>query len=153
MVKLLDESRFKVTLYIANIFKLRKCERVRKRDRNKNYFGVLIYLGHFELVCFIPFRVIFFMIIQVKNIYINWEKLRFASICFYNVAISKSIFFNQLFLHQSNNLLSNVLSNKFLWNVSWPIRFDWITFKYLNFLNWQYMYIVIQSRLCDCRWW
>lgn len=118
MVKLLDESRFKVTLYIANIFKLRKCERVRKRDRNKNYFGVSIYLGHFELVCFIPFRVIFFMIIKVKNIYINWEKLRFASIFFsYNVAISKSIFFNQLFLHQSNKLLSNVLSNKFLSNM------------------------------------
>lgn len=71
MVKLLDESRFKVILYIVNIFKLRKCERVRKRDRNKNYFGVLIYLGYFELVCFIFFRVIFFMIIKVKNIYIN----------------------------------------------------------------------------------
>lgn len=144
MVKLLDESRFKVTLYIANVFKLRKCERVRKRDRNKNYFGVLIYLGHFELVCFILFWVIFFMMIQVQNQYTDFHKG-----CYFQ----KQFFFYLLFLHQSNNLLSNVLSNKFLWNVSWPIKFDWITFKYLNFLNWQYMYIVIQSRLCDCRWW
>lgn len=56
---------------------------------------------------------------------------RLSQVCYFQ----KQFFFYQLFLHQSNKLLSNVLSNKFLWNVSWPIRFDWITFKYLNFLK------------------
>lgn len=125
MVKLLDESRFKVTLYIANIFKLRKCERVRKRDRNKNYFGVSIYLGHFELVCFIPFRVIFFMIIQVKNIYINWEKLRFAPFFFLTMLQFPKAFFlincfltNQTIYYQMSSR-TNFYQICFLTNQIW----------------------------------
>lgn len=50
---------------------------------------------------------------------------------FYMVTISKSNFFNQMFLDQSNKFLSNVYSNEFLSNVSWPIRFDRFTFKIL----------------------
>lgn len=104
MVKLLDESRFKVTLYIANIFKLTKCERVRKRGRNQNYCGVLLHLGHFEpAVCFILFWVIFFMMIQVQNQYTDFHKF----------VISKSNFFfiNCFFTNQTNYYQMSCLTN------------------------------------------
>lgn len=116
-------------------------ESEKKRQKLKLLWGSVTYRSLWTGLLHTLLSDIFHDDSSTKPIY------RLSQVCYFQ----KQFFFYLLFLHQSNNLLSNVLSNKFLWNVSWPIRFDWITFKYLNFLNWQYMYIVIQSRLCDCK--